>query len=760
MTGQRVYQVAKSFDISSEALVKLLEEMKQPVSSHMSTIEDKTVELIKKKLQQEKAAVRKQIEIKKKKPVLLKAREEEQEKKRDSHRSKNAVRRKRFEKDKPAPSVKAVVADGETATPKPWAKKKKKKKQVSQKVIADNIRRTLAKIDAGVRKKKRRRPMGAGPLESVEVRQPEKSVKVMEFISLAELSDLIEIPAATLISTCIDLGLMVTVNQRLDFDTISLICDEFGYKALHAEEYGQEILQEVVESTAGTDVVQSKRAPIVTVMGHVDHGKTTLLDYIRKTNVISGEAGGITQHIGAYKVETEGGTVCFLDTPGHEAFTSMRARGAQVTDIVILVVAADDAVQPQTVEAINHARAAGVPIIVAINKIDLPAANPGKTKQALANQGLLIEEFGGQVLCAEISAKKGIGVDKLIELALLQAEMMELAAPHAGPARGVVIESKLDKGMGPVASVLLTAGSLRVGDPFICGLVSGRVRAMRNERGEHLLAEGPASPVQVLGFSGVPQAGDTFHVVREEREAKDISNIRQRLKREQEFSRHHKMTLGQLYERIEAGEVHTLHLIIKGDVDGSVEALSDALQKLSTPEVKVETIHRGVGAISENDVILASASNAIIIGFHVRPDVKARETAQREGVDIRLYRVIYEAVDDIRKAMEGLLTAEKRETVQSNVQVREVYKLSKVGQIAGCHVTSGNIARNHSARLVRDGVVVWEGGISSLKRFKEDVREVKSGFDCGIRLENFMDIKVGDIIETYTIEEVKRQLTS
>lgn len=760
MTGQRVYQVAKSFDISSEALVKLLEEMKQPVSSHMSTIEDKTVELIKKKLQQEKAAVRKQIEIKKKKPVLLKAREEEQEKKRDSHRSKNAVRRKRFEKDKPAPSVKAVVADGETATPKPWAKKKKKKKQVSQKVIADNIRRTLAKIDAGVRKKKRRRPMGAGPLESVEVRQPEKSVKVMEFISLAELSDLIEIPAATLISTCIDLGLMVTVNQRLDFDTISLICDEFGYKALHAEEYGQEILQEVVESTAGTDVVQSKRAPIVTVMGHVDHGKTTLLDYIRKTNVISGEAGGITQHIGAYKVETEGGTVCFLDTPGHEAFTSMRARGAQVTDIVILVVAADDAVQPQTVEAINHARAAGVPIIVAINKIDLPAANPGKTKQALANQGLLIEEFGGQVLCAEISAKKGIGVDKLIELALLQAEMMELAAPHAGPARGVVIESKLDKGMGPVASVLLTAGSLRVGDPFICGLVSGRVRAMRNERGEHLLAEGPASPVQVLGFSGVPQAGDTFHVVREEREAKDISNIRQRLKREQEFSRHHKMTLGQLYERIEAGEVHTLHLIIKGDVDGSVEALSDALQKLSTPEVKVETIHRGVGAISENDVILASASNAIIIGFHVRPDVKARETAQREGVDIRLYRVIYEAVDDIRKAMEGLLTAEKRETVQSNVQVREVYKLSKVGQIAGCHVTSGNIARNHSARLVRDGVVVWEGGIASLKRFKEDVREVKSGFDCGIRLENFMDIKVGDIIETYTIEEVKRQLTS
>ena len=761
MAGYRVYQAAKDFDISSEALVKLLEEMNQPVSSHMSTIDEKTVELIKKKLQQEKAAVRLKIENKKKKHVPVKIREDELEKKRDSHRSKNTARRKRLDQDRPVPVVKVVVLeDEEAARQKTWTKKKKKKKQVSQKVIADNIRRTLAKIDAGVRKKKRRRPLSAGPGEIIEMHEPEKTVKVMEFISLAELSDLIGIPSTTLISTCIELGLMVTVNQRLDFETISLICEEFGFKAMHAEEYGQEILQEVVEEVEREGAEQSRRAPIVTVMGHVDHGKTTLLDYIRKTNVIAGEAGGITQHIGAYKVETEGGMVCFLDTPGHEAFTSMRARGAQITDIVILVVAADDAVQPQTVEAINHARAAGVPIIVAINKIDLQTANPGKTKQALTNHGLLIEEFGGKILCAEISAKKGTGVDKLMELILLQAEMMELTAVHTGPARGVVIEAKLDRGMGPMASVLLTAGQLQVGDPFICGLVSGRVRAMRNERGDHLRVEGPGSPVQVLGFNGVPQAGDTFHVVREEREARDISNVRQRLKREQEFSRQHKMTLGQLYERIEAGEVHTLHLIIKGDVDGSVEALSDALQKLSTPEVQVETIHRGVGAISENDVILASASDAIIIGFHVRPDVKAREVAQREGVDIRLYRVIYEAVDDIRKAMEGLLTAEQRETIQSNVQVREVYKLSKVGQIAGCHVISGSITRSHKARLIRDGVVVWEGAIASLKRFKEDVREVNSGFDCGIRLENFIDVKVGDIIETFTIEEIKRQLTT
>jgi len=754
LSGYRVYNVAKEFDISSEALVKLLAEISHPVSSHMSTIDEKTVELITKKLAQEKAAVREKIELKKKKFGVARVRDEEgkdeKPRRKESQRAKYVTKRKRWEGN-------VEVWDEEEAPKGPWGKKKKKKKKVSQKVVAENIRRTLAKIDAGVRKKKRKRSIV--PNTIVEVEEDTNIVKVMEFVSLAELSDLIGVPASKLISTCIDLGLMVTVNQRLDFDTISLICEEFGFKAVKDEEYGYEMLEEAAKEEHEKIGDVRKRGPIVTVMGHVDHGKTTLLDYLRKSNIIAGESGGITQHIGAYKVMTQGGWVCFLDTPGHEAFTAMRARGAQVTDIVVLIVAADDSVQPQTIEAINHARAAGVPIIVAINKIDLPTANPARVKQELTKQDLLIEEFGGKVLCAEISAKKGQGVEYLLELILLQAEMMELTAPFAGLAKGAVIEAKLDKGMGPVATILLTGGTLKVGVPFVCGLVSGRVRAMRNERGEHLDKEGPASPVQVLGFDGVPQAGDNFHVVHEEREAKDISNVRRRLKREQEFSRHHKITLGQLFQRIEAGEIQTLNLIIKGDVDGSVEALSDALEKLSTKEVQVVVIHRGVGAISGNDVILASASQAIIIGFHVRPDMKAREIAQREGVDIRLYRVIYEAVNDVRKAMEGMLSAEEKESLQSVCEVRQVYRLSKVGVIAGCFITEGKISRNHRVRLIRDGVVIWEGSLGSLKRFKDDVREVASGFECGIRLENYTDIKVGDIIESFTIEEVKRQLT-
>jgi len=757
LRGLRVYQVAKEFDISSEALVKLLADIKRPVASHMSTIDAETVKLITNKLAQEKAAVREKIESKKKKfgigkPPKEKGTEKDQgPRRKDSQRAKAGGQRRGWEKA-------GTFWDDEETT-KVWGKKKKKKKKVSQKVVAENIRRTLAKIDAGVVKKKKRK-RASGTITVTGEKGEENQVKVMEFISLAELSDLIGVPASKLISTCIDLGLMVTVNQRLDFDTISLICDEFGFKAVKDAEYGHEMLEESAKEERDKLGDVRPRAPIVTVMGHVDHGKTTLLDYLRKSKIIEGESGGITQHIGAYKVNTEGGPICFLDTPGHEAFTSMRARGAQVTDIVILVIAADDSIQPQTIEAINHARAAGVPIIVAINKIDLPTANPGKVKQGLSNQNLLIEEFGGNVLCAEISAKKGMGVDHLLELILLQAEVMELTAPFSGPAQGVVVEAKLDRGMGAMATVLITAGKLEVGDPFVCGLVSGRVRAMRNERGENVYDEGPSSPVQVLGFDGVPQAGDSFHIVHEERRAKDISNVRQRLKREQEFSRHRRMTLNQLFQRIEAGEVQNLNLIIKGDVDGSVEALSDSLEKLSTDEVKIEVIHRGVGAITENDVVLASASQAIIIGFHVRPDGRAREAAQREGVDIRLYRIIYEAVDNIRQAMEGLLSSEEKETLLSSLEVREVYKISKVGTVAGCFVTEGKVSRNHRARLIRDGVVVWEGHLGGLKRFKDDVREVSSGFECGVKLENFMDIKVGDVIETFVIEEVKRKLKS
>ncbi|MEA2064667.1 MAG: translation initiation factor IF-2 [Gemmatimonadota bacterium] len=745
MSGFRVYKVAKTFDISSDALVKLLEEIGRPVHSHMSTIDEETVELITKALAQAKAAVRRKDEIKQKKFGTAKAKT-----------AKDGRREQPRGSGRAAGKHQPVEKRAEGA-PRGWGKKKKKKKkkQVNQKVIAENIRRTLAKMEAGTRKRKRRRTVAS---EVVEDQGPVNQIKVMEFISLAELSDLIEVTPNKLISSCMELGLMVTVNQRLDFETISLICEEFGFQAVLDEEYGLELLDEdfIGDGEGAGDI--RPRAPIVTVMGHVDHGKTTLLDYIRKTNVISGESGGITQHIGAYKVSTDGGTVCFLDTPGHEAFTSMRARGAQVTDIVVLVIAADDSVQPQTLEAINHARAAGVPIIVAVNKIDLPAANPDKVKQELIQHELMVEEFGGKVLCGEISAKNGDGVDHLIELILLQAEMMELTADYGGASRGVVVEAKLDRGMGPVASVLLTSGSLHVGDSFVCGMVAGRVRAIRNERGETLQDEIPGSPVQVLGFDSVPQAGDNFHVVQDEREAKEIANVRQRLKREQDFSRHRKMTLGQLFQRIEAGEVQNLNLIIKGDVDGSVEALSDAMERLSTPEVKIVVIHRGVGAITENDVILASASDAIIIGFHVRPNVKSREVARREGVDIRLYRVIYEVVDDIHLAMEGLLGAEEKEVLQGTVEVRQVYKLSKVGTIAGCYVVEGKVYRNNRARLTRDGVVVWEGELANLKRFKDDAREVASGFECGIRLENFADIKVGDIIESFTIEEVQRKL--
>ena len=747
MVDFRVYKVAKDFDISSDALVKLLKDIGRPVNSHMSTIDAEIVELISKKLAQEKAAVRRKDEIKKKKFADAKAKLAPHKGRKETLRAKAVGKRQQWE----------AKVWGEESPPRAWVKKKKKKKkkQVSQKVIAENIRRTLAKMESGAKKKKRRRvPIGETAAEEQVVKN---QVKVMEFISLAELSDLIGVSSNKLISTCIDLGLMVTVNQRLDFETISLICEEFGYQAIQDEEYGQNLLEEEkTDEEVKRDM--RKRIPIVTVMGHVDHGKTTLLDCIRKTNVIAGESGGITQHIGAYKVSTGEGPVCFLDTPGHEAFTSMRARGAQVTDIVILVVAADDSVQPQTLEAINHARAAGVPIIVAVNKIDLPTADPTKVKQELTKHDLVVEEFGGKVLCAEISAKKGTGVDHLMELILLQAEMMELTANFSGPANGVVIEAKLDRGMGPVATVLLTTGTLRVGDPFVCGLVSGRVRALRNERDEQLESESPGSPVQVLGFGAVSQAGDTFHVVREDREAKDISNVRQRLKREQEFSRHHKMTLGQLFQNIEAGEVQNLNLIIKGDVDGSVEALSDSLERLSTEEIKVAVIHRGVGEITENDVILASASKAIIIGFHVRPDLKVREVARREGVDIRVYRVIYEVVDDIRQAMEGLLGTEEQETLQATVEVRQVYKLSKAGTVAGCYVTEGKVQRNHHARLIRDGVILWEGEIVSLKRFKDDVREVASGFECGIRLENCTDHKIGDIIEAFTIEKIQRKL--
>jgi translation initiation factor IF-2 len=776
VTKVRIYEVARRFDVSSEAMVNLLREMGVPVKNHMSSIDDETIEKVRAKFEAEKEAVKHAEEEKKK---LL---EEARRKRRvvDPQKAEARV----FEEAAAVSSAAAGTlaagkgvaraASGQTAETTARAgaasvataraaeagngvsrgRRRRRRRRVDQAAVEENIRRTLAKIDAGTRRR-RRAPKREEAVPVAEA-EPANVLKVTEFVSVSELADLIGVPATQIIASCMELGLMVTLNQRLDFDTINVICEEFGFAAQRQDAFV--LTEPEVEADEGEGV--AVRNPVVTVMGHVDHGKTSLLDHIRKTNVIAGESGGITQHIGAYEVELDGGRrITFIDTPGHMAFTAMRARGAQVTDLVILVVAANDGVMPQTVEAIDHARAAGVPILVAINKIDLPEARTDRVKQDLMKHKIVVEEYGGDVLSADVSAKTGQGVDDLLEKVMLQAEMLDLKANPERRARGVVLESELDKGMGPVATVLVTAGTLRVGDPFICGLYDGKVRAMLDERSRNVLEAGPSTPVRVLGLAGVPEAGDTFAVLEDDRHTRDIAQKRQRLQREQGFRRAKEpTTLEELYEQVQAGEVGRLNVILKGDVGGSVEALADELTKLSTEEVKVEVIHRGVGAITENDVLLAAASDAIILGFHVRPDARARAAAERAGVDIRTYRVIYEVVEDIKRAMEGLLAPEEREVVLGSAQVRETFKVPRAGTVAGCFVADGTIPRTARVRVVRDGVEVYEGSIGSLRRFKEDVREVREGFECGILIEGFNDVKVGDVIEAYKIEEVQRTL--
>ncbi len=593
------------------------------------------------------------------------------------------------------------------------------------------------------------------------VEREKKTVHVNEFITVSELAAILKIPATQIVGFAFkNLGLMVTINQRLDFDQIELIAGEFGFQAVKEEEYTAGL-----EESAVTDTPEQlePRPPVVTIMGHVDHGKTSLLDYVRKANVVAGESGGITQHIGAYHVTLAGEKhITFLDTPGHEAFTAMRARGAQVTDIVVLVVAADDQVMPQTIEAISHARNAGVPMIVAINKIDLPAANAAKVKQDLLQQGVILEEFGGTTLSSEISAKKGTGVDTLLDQILLQAEILDLKANPNRRAVGAVVEAQLDPGKGPVATVLVSAGTLRVGDDFICGMFSGRVRALLDERGKTVKSAGPAIPVQVLGIGGVPMAGDQFVAVEDAMESREIAQTRQRLDREAKSRRTSKsiVSLEDFMNATAAGEKRALRIVIKADQGGPAEALADALGQLSHDEVSVDVIHRGVGSISESDILLARASGAIIVGFHVRPDNNARAAAEREGVDIKLYKVIYEAVEDVRSALEGMLRPEEREVVLGEAEVRETFKVPKIGLIAGCSVRSGVINRQGRARVVRDGVEVYNGAIGSLRRFKDDVKEVREGFECGIGIENFNDIKVGDVIECYRTEQIARTLAS
>ncbi|MGH7585312.1 MAG: translation initiation factor IF-2 [Gemmatimonadales bacterium] len=642
--------------------------------------------------------------------------------------------------------------------------KKGRRERVDQEQVQANISRTLQGMK-GSRKSARRsdepsyRDIVAG--QRAEEREREKTrIRVNEFISVAELAELMKIGATQIVQFAFkELGLMVTMNQRIDFDQIELIASEFGFEAVREEEYAAEA--EVQEEAERAEDL-APRPPVVTIMGHVDHGKTSLLDFIRKANIVAGEAGGITQHIGAYHVELPGGkAITFLDTPGHEAFTAMRARGAQVTDIVVLVVAADDQVMPQTVEAISHARNAGVPLVVAINKVDLPSANVQKSKQDLLQHNVVLEEFGGTTLATAISAKTGQNVETLLEQILLQAELLELKANPARQAQGTVLEATLDPGKGPVATILVQRGTLRVGDDFICGKFSGRVRAMFDERGKTVAKAGPSVPVQILGFEGVPLAGDAFLVTADAAEARGIAQKRQRLDREAQNRRGARGTTLEDFSRaIAQGEVAALRIIIKADQGGPAEALADALAQLGTAEVRVDVIHRGVGAITEGDVLLAKASGAIVLGFHVRPDSNARAAAEREHVDVRTYRVIYEAVDDVRSALEGLLKPEEKEVVLGEAEVLQLFKVSKVGTIAGCIVRSGTVSRTAQVRVVRDGVSVYTGRLSSLKRFKDDVREVKEGLECGMAVENFNDLKVGDRIESFAVEAVKRTLQS
>lgn len=642
--------------------------------------------------------------------------------------------------------------------------KKPVKAEVSEEDVQKQIKETLARLTqkrgggrGGARHRRDKRD-AIIQRQQAEIKEQERESRILqltEFVTANDLANMMNVPVTDVISTCMSIGVMVAINQRLDAETINIVADEFGFKTKY-------VSADVIEAIAQEEDDEKdliSRSPIVTVMGHVDHGKTSLLDSIRDTNVIAGEAGGITQHIGAYRVTLKSGKeITFLDTPGHEAFTAMRARGAKVTDVAIIIVAADDNVMPQTVEAINHASAAGVPIVFAINKIDKPSANPEKVKEELANMNYLVEDWGGKYQSQDISAKKGIGVQELLEKVLLEAELLELQANPDRAGFGSVIESSLDKGRGYVSTVLVQNGSLAVGDVVLAGAHFGRIKAMFNERNQNIEKVGPSEPALILGLNGAPQAGDVFHVIESEQEARSIANKREQLQREQSIRTQKILTLDDIGRRIAIGSFQELNIIVKGDVDGSVEALSDSLIRLSTPEIQVNVIHKAVGQISESDVALASASDGIIIGFQVRPSLTARREAENQGIDIRLYSVIYDAIEEVKAAMEGMLSPEIKEEVTANVEVLETFKITKVGTIAGCMVRDGKVKRSSKIRLIRDGIVVYTGELDSLKRFKEDVREVTAGYECGLNIRNFNDIKVGDIIEAYEEIEVKKTL--
>jgi translation initiation factor IF-2 len=745
---KRVYDLAKEYNISSKAMVDMVHSLGFEIKSHSSTVGDDVISAVERKLKAQAEEVKKGLEEKRRKEDERK-REEEDKLKQKREAEKRILAELSKSKKKPfkKPETKKVEIRR-----KKDKRRRHKDRVVDRKAVEASFRQTMSSL-GGVKRKKYHRTDKDGQAVASE---SANTIKVQEYITVSELATLMNVKPAQVVAKCMELGMMATINQRLDMDTIQTIALEFDFNVEEEKLYAEE-----EEISDHEDVVElTKRSPVVTIMGHVDHGKTSLLDYIRKSNIIAGESGGITQHIGAYVVYHNEGKITFLDTPGHEAFSAMRARGAQVTDIVVLVVAADDAVMPQTVEAIDHARAAGVPIIVAINKIDLPNINLDNIRNQLAKHNLVPEEWGGKTIMVEISAKYGTNVTKLLDMILLQSEMMELKANADRRALGVVVEAKLDKGKGVISTILIQKGTLHIGDPFVCGVYSGKVRAMFDERGNNVDEVLPSIPVLILGSDGVPQAGDTFVVTRNESAAKEISSKRLRLKRERDFRLINRIKLTDVYSRIKEGQIRELNLVIKGDADGSVEALSDTLSKIEHKEVAVRVIHRGVGAINESDVMLAAASEAIIIGFHVRPDLKAAEVAQREGVDYRLYKIIYEVESDIKKALEGLLRPESVEVKTGTAEIRNIIKIPKIGFIAGSIVRDGTIKRNAKCRVLHNNVMVIEGTITSLKRFKDDVREVQSGFECGIGLPSMQEIQEGDIIETFEIVEKARTLDS
>jgi translation initiation factor IF-2 len=703
----RVYELARKYNVSSEALIKILVKEGIAVKSHMSTVEDRAELLIEQHLNRVKAATKKEV-------------------------------KKKVKKEKPGKPPRPARARRE--------KRVERRKEADQKAVKESVKRTLARLDV-TRKTKRRKHRD----DTVAVVEEENIIHIPELATVAEFAEQLKVDPAEIIQRCLALGIMVTINQRLNPDTIVMLADESGFKVEFTESYGQEILKEKRKLKPER---MSSRPPVVTIMGHVDHGKTSLLDAIRSSHIIAGEKGGITQHIGAYEVMTKGGMITFIDTPGHQAFTAMRARGAQVTDIVILVVAADDGVMPQTVEAINHARAADVPIIVAVNKIDLPNADPERVKRELLKHNIVLEEYGGNVMGVEISAKLVRGVDRLLEMILFQAEMMDLKVDADAPVRGVVLEARKEEGRGNVVTVLIQQGTLKVGDVFIAGNYYGHVRALLNEREKKIDAAPPSSPVVVLGSTGVPQAGENFVQVEDDRTAREISFKRQQYQREKDRRIVTRITLDDLYKQIKEGVIKELNIVIKADMDGSVGALVDSLTSIDSTEVKINIIHKGVGLINESDVLLASASNAVVIGFHVKATPKAAEVARAEKVDVRSYDIIYQAIDDIKAAMSGLLEPVITERDIGEAVVRQVFRVSRIGAIAGSYVQSGNISRTAQIRVRRNGEILHKGAISSLKRFKDDVKEVQLGLECGIGVHGFDDFKEGDILEAY-VEEVR-----